>query len=78
MADNKGDFNKLYRNIDIVFEITFIIGFCAIPDVAKSLTALGSIHSLRAVSLLSHLIGQIAGRDQSVEGCAGRVWECRG
>ena len=38
---SKGDFKKLYRNFDIIFEITFIIGVCAIIDVARFSTALG-------------------------------------
>lgn len=31
-TDNRGDFNKLYRNFDIIFEITFIIVRCAVFD----------------------------------------------
>jgi hypothetical protein len=42
-ADIEGDFKELYRNFDIIFEITFIIGLSVIIDVARSLTALGSL-----------------------------------
>jgi hypothetical protein len=31
-TDNRVDFNKLYRNFDIIFEITFIIVRCAVFD----------------------------------------------
>jgi hypothetical protein len=31
-TDNRGDFSKLYRNFDIIFEITFIIVRCAVFD----------------------------------------------
>ena len=41
-ADNKGDFKELYRNFDIIFEITSIIGLCTIIDVARSLTVDGT------------------------------------
>ena len=45
ISDNKGDFNKLYRNLDIIFEITFVIWHCAVIDVARFLTALVSLKS---------------------------------